>query len=155
MNPPPRWSDPWWRWFLTIALASVVTTLMTGTIFLIANWRISTRARRADEQERRAAEREQRINSVVDTYVRIVTTHPIQYQGVHALLIAGVKRLRDNGEIQEALRRSADRAGQHPLGGHATRLDSSALMDFFLEIRLDGLNVVGHNEALSKYSAKP
>ena len=32
MNPPPWLSDPWWRWFLTIALAAVVAGLLVPAI---------------------------------------------------------------------------------------------------------------------------
>jgi hypothetical protein len=36
VNPPPWLSDPRWRWFLTIVLASVAAGIVTGAIFFIA-----------------------------------------------------------------------------------------------------------------------
>jgi hypothetical protein len=154
MNPPLWWSDPWWRWFLTIALASLIVGIVTGTVFFLANWRINTKARRATERERRAAEREQRINAVVDGYVRIATNHPLYHQGIAALILAGVKRLQDSQEIQEALQRSAERAGHHPLGKDTAALNPSFLKEFFQEVNFDNPNVVGYKEAVAKYSAK-
>ena len=140
MNPPPWLSDPWWRWFLTIALASVVA----GLIFFIANWFLTKRNRREDQADRR-------ISAVADAFVRVSTTHPIQYQGIQALLLAGVKGLQDNEEIHRALQRIVERTGRHPLGEDGERLDRGSLMAFFKEVQI---NLVNYKQALEKYRAK-
>jgi len=136
---PPWFSDPWWRWFLTLALAS----LLVGLIFFLVNRRLALRARRA-------AEHAQRISEVVDDYLRYVTAHPPVYQGIWALLLAGVKRLRDNGEIRQALDRIEARTGQRPLRD----VDASQLKAFCDEVRVEGTTVVGYDAALTKYRKK-
>jgi len=129
VNPPAWWSEPWWRWFLTIALASLVTGTVTGLVFLWVNAHLNAKVRRA-------ADREQRISRVVDAYVRTVTTHPIQYQGKQALVVAGAKSLRDNSEVLEALRRMTENIGKHPLGGDARTVAPETMKSF-----IDGLTV--------------
>ena len=38
MNPPPWWSDPCWRWVLTINFAAVVAGLLVPTIRNVLLW---------------------------------------------------------------------------------------------------------------------
>ena len=140
VNPLPWLSDPRVGMVLTIALASLVV----GLIFLLTNRRLAVRARRVTE-------RAQRIGEVVDDYLRYVIVHPPVYQGTWALLLAGVKRLRDNKEVQLALDRIAARTGQRPLQD----VDASQLKAFCDEVRVEGPGVVGYDEALTKYRKKP
>ena|SRR2546425_4806023 len=139
VNPPPWWSDPWWRWFLTIAFASIVV----GLIFFLANWRLAVLSRRRTE-------RAQRISEVVDDYVRYATMHPLVYTGTHAVILAGVKRLRDNEEIGQALTRIEARTGQRLL----KNVDPRKLKAFCDEVTVDDSNVVGEKAALAKHSTK-
>ncbi len=141
VNPPPWWSDPWWRWFLTIVLASVAASIVTGGLFFVLNWRLTSGARRA-------AERAQRIGEVVDAYLRYVEAG--RYAGIHALFIAGVKRLRDDEEIQQALDRIAAQKGERPLSD----VDPGKLKAFCDEISVQGPSIVGHGEAIAKYRKK-
>ena len=142
MNPPEWWSAFWWRWFLTIVLASVIAGLVTGAVFLWLNLRAAARARQS-------AERERRISDVTDEYMRLVTATPLKYQGVMALLVAGVKRLKSHWEIAEALRRMTERGGQQPLGRPTDSV--SDLLGMFREVTFDGANVRGFEAALAKY----
>ena len=98
---------------------------------------------------RRAADREQRISSVVDAYLNLVTATPLKYQGISALLVAGVKRLEAHDEVAEALQRIAERAGRNPLGQPADSV--SDLHAMLQEVRFDGVNVTGYDAARSKY----
>jgi len=140
VNPLPWLSDPRVGMVLTIVLASLVV----GLIFLVTNRRLTVRTRRATE-------RSQRISEVVDDYLRYVIVHPPVYQGMWALLLAGVKRLRDNGEIQQALDRIEARTGQRPLND----VDAGKLKAFCDEVvKVEGPGVVGYNEALAKYGKK-
>ena len=140
VNPLPWLSDPRVGMVLTIALASLVV----GLIFLLSNRRLAARARRATE-------RTQRIGEVVDDYLRYVIVHPPVYQGTWALLLAGVKRLRDNREVQLVLDRIEARTGQRPLND----VDANQLKAFCDEVKVEGPGVVGYNEALAKYRKKP
>jgi hypothetical protein len=124
---------------LTIALASVAV----GLIVFLANRRLAIRARRA-------AERAQRISEVVDDYLRYVVVQPPVYEGVWALLLAGVRRLRDNREIQLALDRIEARTAQRPLKD----VDVGKPKAFCDEVRVEGPGVVGYNEALTEYGKK-
>ena len=64
-----------------------------------------------------------------------------------ALIFSGVKLLRDNGEIQEALDQIEARFGEHPL----RHVDPDRLKDYCDAVRTDGLNVVGHAAAMARY----
>src|SRR5262245_40198325 len=111
---------------LTITLASLVVVL----IFLLTNRRLAARARRTTE-------RAQRIGEVVDDYLRYAVVHSLVYQGTWALLLAGVKRLRDNREIQLALDRIEARTGQRPLKD----VDANQLKAFCDEVKVEGPGV--------------
>ncbi len=139
MNLPPWLSDPRVGMVLTVVLASLVV----GLIFLVTNRRLAVRARRATE-------RAKRIGEVVEDYLRYGIVHPPLYQGTWALLLAGVKRLRDNKEVQLALDRIEARTGQRPLND----VDANQLKAFCDEVRVEGPGVVGYDEALTKYRKK-
>jgi hypothetical protein len=138
VNPPPWFSEQWFRWFVTIVLASV----LAGAVFFFANWRITANARRAADRDRRAAEREQRISSVVDAYVSIVTAGPPRYAGISALFVAGVRRLDTHHEIADALKRIEERTGQKPLGRPAESI--SDLHAMLREVTFDGLTATSY-----------
>ncbi len=38
VNPPAWWSEPWWRWVLTIIFAAVVAGLLVPTIRNVLLW---------------------------------------------------------------------------------------------------------------------
>jgi hypothetical protein len=154
MSPPPWWSDPWWRWFLTVAFASMVT----GALFFVANWCLTSRNRRADQRQRmrdrRDDQRQRRIADVVGAYIRLASGHPVQDNGIHALIIAGAKSLQTNDEIQEVFDRIAEAVGHHPLGPDGARLNPVALKAFVQEIIVQGPNTPNYQQVLAKYSTR-
>jgi hypothetical protein len=83
--------------------------------------------------------------------MHLFTTH--QDTGVHALIVAGVKRLRTSEEISDAISRIADRAGSYPLVGEARRLAPASLKEFFAEVTVRGPVTIGEKEALAKVSS--
>jgi hypothetical protein len=85
--------------------------------------------------------------------MHLFTTH--QDTGVHALIVAGVKRLRTSEEISDAIGRIVDRAGTHPLVGDARRLAPASLKDFFAGLTVLGPVTIGEKEALAKIRSTP
>ncbi len=162
MNLSAWWNAPWWSSAGTIV--SFVVLVVT-VIFFIVSQSTARRNRREDRANRRqertedrasreAAERERRISNVVEGYVRLATGHPIQDGGIHALIISGVRELRDDGEIRDAMQLIVARTGAHPLGADGLRLNPGCLKAFVHEVGIDGPNTLGYQEALEKFSVQ-
>ncbi len=157
MNPPTWWSAPWWSAAAT--LVSLVVLVVTIVFFIVSlsmvrrNRREDQAQRRQDQAQRRqeraqdqanyerdraedqaareAAERERRISHVVEGYLRLATGLQVHDTGVHALIVAGVKELRDSEEIEVALRRIVKRVGVGTFGADLRGLKPADLKGFF------------------------
>jgi hypothetical protein len=125
--------------------------LIFNVVFFGVNVWLLVRQRREDRVGVTALAREDRIERVVGEYMHLFTTH--QDTGVHALIVAGVKRLRTNEEISDAISRITDRAGTYPLVGEVRRLAPDSLKPFFAEVTVRGPVTIGEKEALAKLSA--
>jgi len=126
--------------------------LILNVVFFGVNLGLLFRHRREDRATVTTSTREDRIERVVVEYMHLFTTH--QDTGVHALIVAGVKRLQTNEEISDAIRRIVDRAGTHPLVGEARALAPASLKEFLAEVTVRGPVTVGEKEALAKIKAK-
>ena len=126
--------------------------LILNVVFFGVNLWLLLGHRREDRATVTTSTREDRIERVVVEYMHLFTTH--QDTGVHALIVAGVKRLQTSEEISDAIGRIVDRAGTHPLAGEARRLAPASLKEFFAEVTVRGPVTVGENEALAKIKAK-
>src|SRR5712692_2137485 len=122
--------------------------LIANVVFFAVNLWLLIRHRREDRATVTTSTSEDRIERVVAEYMHLFTTH--QDTGVHALIVAGVKRLQTNGEISDAIARILDRAGTHPLVGEARRLAPASLKEFFAEVTVRGPVTIGEKEALAK-----
>jgi hypothetical protein len=127
--------------------------LIVNVVFFVVNLWLLIRHRRQDRISVKTSTREARIEQVVAEYMHLFTTH--QDTGVHALIVAGVKRLQTSEEISDAMRRIVDRAGTHPLVGEARRLAPASLKEFFAEVTVLGPVTLGEKEALAKFSTRP
>jgi len=125
--------------------------LILNVVFFGVNLWLLIRHRREDRTTVTASTHEDRIERVVAEYMHLFTTH--QDTGVHALIVAGVKRLRTSEEISDAIGRIVDRAGTHPLVGDARRLAPASLKEFFAEVTVRGPVTIGEKEALAKVSS--
>jgi hypothetical protein len=126
--------------------------LILNVVFFGVNLWLLFRHRREDRATVTTSTREDRIERVVVEYMHLFTTH--QDTGVHALIVAGVKRLQTSEEISDAIGRIVDRAGTHPLAGEARRLAPASLKEFFAEVTVRGPVTVGEKEALAKIKAE-
>lgn len=122
--------------------------LILNVVFFAVNVWLLVRHRREDRTAATTSTREDRIKRVVAEYMHLFTTH--QDTGVHALIVAGVKRLQTSEEISDAIGRIADRAGTHPLVGEARGLARASLKEFFAEVTVRGPVTIGEKEALAK-----
>ena len=122
--------------------------LSVNVIFFGVNLWLLIRHRREDRAATTTSTSEDRIDRVVAEYMHLFTTH--QDTGVHALIVAGVKRLHTSGEISEAISRITDRAGIHPLVGDARKLAPASLKEFFADVTVRGPVTLGEKEALAK-----
>jgi hypothetical protein len=127
--------------------------LIANVVFFAVNLWLLIRHRREDRATVTTSTSEDRIERVVAEYMHLFTTH--QDTGVHALIVAGVKRLQTNGEISDAIARILDRAGTHPLVGEARRLAPASLKEFFAEVTVRGPVTIGEKEALAKIRSAP
>ena len=127
--------------------------LIVNVVFFVVNLWLLRRHRRQGRATVTTATREDRIERVVAEYMHLFTTH--QDAGVHALIVAGVKRLQTSEEISDAIGRIMDRAGTHPLVGEARRLAPASLKEFFADVTVRGPVTLGEKEALAKFSTRP
>jgi hypothetical protein len=127
--------------------------LIVNVVFFVVNLWLLIRHRRQHRTTVTPAMREHRIEQVVAEYMHLFTTH--QDTGVHALIVAGVKRLQTNEEISDAIGRIVDRAGTHPLVGEARGLGPASLKEFFANVTVLGPVTLGEKEALAKFSTRP
>jgi hypothetical protein len=125
-----------------------LSALVLNVIFFGVNLWLLFRLRRAVFAPVTTSTREDRIERVVVEYMHLFTTH--QDTGVHALIVAGVKRLQTSEEISDAIGRIVDRAGTHPLVGEARKLSPASLKEFFAEVTVRGPVTIGEKEALAK-----
>jgi hypothetical protein len=157
MNLPTWWNAPWWSVAGTVV--SFVVLVVT-VVFFIVSLSIARRNRREDQVQRRqdqaqhrqeraqdqairerdrvadqaareASERERRISNIVEGYLRLAAGPVVQDTGVHALVVAGVKELRDSEEIEDALRRIVKRVGAGTFGAELRGLKPEDLKKFF------------------------
>ena len=126
--------------------------LILNVVFFGVNLWLLFRHRREDRATVTTSTREDRIERVAVEYMHLFTTH--QDTGVHALIVAGVKRLQTSEEISDAIRRIVDHAGTHPLVDEARRLAPASLKEFFAEVTVRGPVTVGEKEALAKIKAE-
>lgn len=122
--------------------------LILNVVFFGVNLWLLFRHRREDRATVTTSTREDRIDRVVVEYMHLFTTH--QDTGVHALIVAGVKRLQASEEISDAIGRIVDRAGSHPLVGEARGLAPASLKEFFADVMVRGPGTFGEKEALAK-----
>jgi hypothetical protein len=127
--------------------------LILNVFFFGVNVWLLIRHRREGRTRVMTSRRDDRIERVVSEYMHLLTTH--QDTGVHALIVAGVKRLQTSEEISDAIGRIVDRAGTHPLVGEARRLAPSSLKEFFADVTVRGPVTLGEKEALAKFSPRP
>jgi hypothetical protein len=127
--------------------------LIFNVVFFGVNLWLLIRHRREDRTTVTTSTSEERIERVVAEYMHLFTTH--QDTGLHALIVAGVKRLQTSEEIGHAIGRIVDRAGTHPLVAEARRLAPASLKEFFAEVTVRGPVTLGEKEALAKFSARP
>ncbi len=125
-----------------------LSALILNVVFFGVNVWLLIRHRREDRTTVTTSTREDRIERVVVEYMHLFTTH--QDTGVHALIVAGVKRLQTSDEISDAIGRIVDRAGTHPLVGEARRLAPASLKEFFADVTVRGPVTIGEKEALAK-----
>ena len=114
---------------LMIGLASVFLMVL----IYFAGVQRGRQYRKEDLRARAEGGRRDRIQNVVDIYMRLWETH--QDSGISALIKAGVKQLFDNGEIREEAQIIRARTGKTPLTADvAEAIPETDLKAFFGEL---------------------
>jgi len=75
--------------------------------------------------------RKQRIEKVVEEYIKLANAHPPIISGFKGLIQAGINNLKSDKEIREAIKKIAPRVKKHPLGSKQTLLSGVDLKAFF------------------------
>lgn len=113
-------------------------SVIVGILAIIVSLGTYALGRKHGRREREADRREDRINKFVDDYVDRARRHI--NTGITALIPSGVFRLKDDGEIRDALETCGRHLGKHPLGSEKETLtdqDLKKLFDFVADRRIN------------------
>jgi|SRR3989304_4951695 len=137
------------------------TTLLiglAGLLFSVLTYFLGVRRgkqyRLEDHRVREAQERQARIEKVIGGYIDLACSHPPQDSGPHALIRAGIRNLRGDGEIREALDTISHRTGKHPLGRDANELVHANLKEFFDALQMERLTIPNYKEVFDRVRVK-
>lgn len=132
----------WSKWGFFVSVGIFVVAFL-GVVATVVTYRWNKRRRRIDGVVDRYCEyaRSRRMNQGVNNRL-MLTPPPSKHTGVRGFLRAGARRLKDDGEIREAVKAVVVRLGtrRHPLGERGEELmESDAdLRTFLSHIKTEG-----------------
>ena len=135
---------------MDVTLLITLVSLLFAVLTYFLGIHRGRRYRAEDRQAREAQERQTRIIRVVEGYINLALSS--QDSGPHALIRVGVRDLRDNGEIREALDTISDHTGKQPFPqDDASQLVDADLKAFFDALKMDRLAIPNYKEVLERF----